>query len=39
MKKENYETPVTEVLELRFEGIVCESPNGDREGYEYYNLG
>jgi len=38
-KLKGYESPNVELLELRFEGIVCESSKGDREGYDYYNLG
>ena len=43
-EKEVYTSPITETLELRFEGIICESPNdsvfgGDREGYNFHDLG
>ena len=42
--KQVYEAPTIETLELRFEGIICESPNdsvlgGDREGYGFHDLG
>ena len=30
---ELYETPTTEVVELKTEGIVCGSPTGNRNGY------
>ena len=38
-KLKGYESPNVELVELRFEGIVCESPNGEREVYGFYDLG
>ena len=33
--KENYEAPSTTVVDLKFEGLICQSPGGvgGRDGY------
>ena len=39
-QKQNYLSPVTETLVVRFEGVVCQSPNdeaGMAGAFELYN--
>lgn len=31
-KKEFYASPEAELFEVRFEGVVCQSPNGYKQG-------
>lgn len=33
MIKQEYETPSSEVLEVKFEGVICQSGFGDRSDY------
>ena len=34
--KQLYEAPTTEVVEFKYEGLICLS--GDREGYDLYEI-
>ena len=36
--KKMYECPAMQVVEVKSEGIVCQSPNGDRNGYPGFEI-